>query len=788
MSAEPLKYGSKSKMHDDANPPTGFTHDEWVKLRDAIFFGCKGKGGVKHKNAHDVALSMNKIQEDYHRSCEIVMLNGRKCAEFFVKGFLLTVQERKGFANLSDNIKTVKGRITSDLHSRLHQLREKGNLPAHQNKFNPADKPVVAYNVYLIAKWIAKDLKLLPSSEQLMQKKTLSVKQVCDLLHKWGFAEYKASFEDNLIGGDILLSMDLETLEDLEVKLNHRRCLLSKIKRWSKKVIKPEVITIGDVVCLESDAKQSNCGLVLSNGHCVFEDKSVHLTKTLSLVKKKFDKKLDAGAVSDIIRKIGKPEEAKMFADAKIGGEELPEVDAEWLGDIGITRKLRKRNLPISIKTELERMNLNVRKARSDTVKKLKAIWDELEAKRMEAERQRLEAERQRLEAERKRLEAERQRLEAEREAERQRLKAEREAERKRKEAERKRLKAEREAERKRKEAERKRLKAEREAERKRKEAERRKKEEAERRKKEEAERRKKEAERQRKLLEMKMWTKIPDMNTTRNGLGVAVGDGKLFAVGGWGDKSGEYLDLKNVDAGWKKIPEMNTERSYLDVAVGDGKLFAVGGYDGRNTHKSGEYLDLKNVGAGWTKLPDMDTARNGLGVAVGDGKLFAVGGRDGRNRLQSGEYLDLKNMDAGWKEIPEMNTGRSDLGVAVGDGKLFAVGGYDGRNTHKSGEYLDLKNVNAGWTKLPEMDTERSGLGVAVGDGKLFAVGGSADDINPLKSGEYLDLENVDAGWTKIPDMNTKRYGLGVAVGDGKLFAVGGVGEKSGEYLRIAM
>eukprot|EP00466_Bigelowiella_natans_P021630 jgi/Bigna1/146705/aug1.119_g21413 len=471
MSAEPLKYGSKSKMHDDANPPTGFTHDEWVKLRDAIFFGCKGKGGVKHKNAHDVALSMNKIQEDYHRSCEIVMLNGRKCAEFFVKGFLLTVQERKGVANLSDNIKTVKGRITSDLHSRLHQLREKGNLPAHQNKFNPADKPVVAYNVYLIAKWIAKDLKLLPSSEQLMQKKTLSVKQVCDLLHKWGFAEYKTSFEDNLIGGDILLSMDLETLEDLEVKLNHRRCLLSKIKRWSKKVIKPEVITIGDVVHLKSDAKQSNCGLVLSNGHCVFEDKSVHLTKTLSLVKKKFDKKLDAGAVSDIIRKIGKPEEAKMFADAKIGGEELPEVDAEWLGDIGITRKLRKRNLPISIKTELERMNLNVRKARSDTVKKLKAMWDELEAKRLEAERKRMEAEGRQKDSD---WEAERKRMEAEREAE--------------KTATGKQKGKQKEKGRKQKE------------------------------------RRKKQSG-NKKFLEGKMWGKIPDMNTER----------WYYGVGGWG-------------------------------------------------------------------------------------------------------------------------------------------------------------------------------------------------------------------------------------------------------------
>eukprot|EP00466_Bigelowiella_natans_P019503 jgi/Bigna1/144403/aug1.87_g19111 len=293
---------------------------------------------------------------------------------------------------------------------------------------------------------------------------------------------------------------------------------------------------------------------------------------------------------------------------------------------------------------------------------------------------------------------------------------------------------------------------------------------------------------------------KLPDMMTKREYLGVAVGDGKLFAVGGYDGsnflKSGEYLDLKNVDAGWKKLPDMNTMRYGLGVVVGDGKLFAVGGYhfkDGSNLLKSGEYLDLKKMDAGWKKLPDMNIKRDGLGVAVGDSKLFAVGGEGGyRNLLKSGEYLDLKKMDAGWKKLPDMNTERNGLGVAVGDGKLFAVGGFDRSNYHKSGEYLDLKNVDAGWTKIPDMNTWRSCLGVAVGDGKLFAVGGFGGG-DSLASGEYLDLKNVNAGWKKIPDMNTMRKGLGVAVGDGKLFAVGGSAgdekeHKSGEYLRIAM
>eukprot|EP00466_Bigelowiella_natans_P009880 jgi/Bigna1/90962/estExt_fgenesh1_pg.C_840019 len=93
-----------------------------------------------------------------------------------------------------------------------------------------------------------------------------------------------------------------------------------------------------------------------------------------------------------------------------------------------------------------------------------------------------------------------------------------------------------------------------------------------------------------------------------------------------------ECLDLKNVDAGWKEVPDVMTERSFLGVVIGDGKLFAVGGADGPDgVGKPAEHLDsLKNVDARWKEIPDTITERLALGVAFGDGKVFAVGGADG--------------------------------------------------------------------------------------------------------------------------------------------------------------
>eukprot|EP00466_Bigelowiella_natans_P009942 jgi/Bigna1/81828/fgenesh1_pg.84_\ len=119
---------------------------------------------------------------------------------------------------------------------------------------------------------------------------------------------------------------------------------------------------------------------------------------------------------------------------------------------------------------------------------------------------------------------------------------------------------------------------------------------------------------------------------------GVSFTGHSLFSLRKCGDKA----TLVAVAQAEIQLTDSIQTLTVLGVAVGDGKLFAVGGYDGSNYHKSGEYLDLKNVDAGWKKLPDMNTEREGVGVAVGDGKLYAVGGGSGGNDLKSGEYLRI--------------------------------------------------------------------------------------------------------------------------------------------------
>src|SRR3954466_11779626 len=77
-------------------------------------------------------------------------------------------------------------------------------------------------------------------------------------------------------------------------------------------------------------------------------------------------------------------------------------------------------------------------------------------------------------------------------------------------------------------------------------------------------------------------------------------------------------------------MPNLLTPRSGLGVAVLNGKLYAVGGHDGKESLSSVERLDLAS--GQWERVRDMNRARWYGGVCVVDGSLYAAGGDNGRS------------------------------------------------------------------------------------------------------------------------------------------------------------
>jgi len=126
-------------------------------------------------------------------------------------------------------------------------------------------------------------------------------------------------------------------------------------------------------------------------------------------------------------------------------------------------------------------------------------------------------------------------------------------------------------------------------------------------------------------------------------------------------------------------------------MAVLDGKLYAVGGYgieeeeeeeewgnDGRPLNSVERYDPEMNA---WEAVAPMGSSRDECGVAVLEDQLYAVGGEgsepdsdDGDGALRSVIRYDLATNT--WETVAPMSTERKALGVTVLDGMLYAVGG----------------------------------------------------------------------------------------------------------------
>jgi N-acetylneuraminic acid mutarotase len=203
-------------------------------------------------------------------------------------------------------------------------------------------------------------------------------------------------------------------------------------------------------------------------------------------------------------------------------------------------------------------------------------------------------------------------------------------------------------------------------------------------------------------------------------------------------------LTVRAVDNSWATKASMPTARAQLGVAVVNGKIYAIGG---ANNTAAGptvlsvneEYDPATNT---WTKKEPMPTVRHSFGIAVYENKIYCIGGSINGPMLAVNEVYDPATDT--WETKTPMPTARAALSANVVTDKIYLIGGNPANTTNEAYDpYTDS------WTTKAEIPTGAVYAQSAVVKNKIFLFGGlSSRDSNQI----YYPETNTWTSGVSVP------------------------------------
>jgi Flp pilus assembly pilin Flp len=213
--------------------------------------------------------------------------------------------------------------------------------------------------------------------------------------------------------------------------------------------------------------------------------------------------------------------------------------------------------------------------------------------------------------------------------------------------------------------------------------------------------------------------------------MGVAVVNGKIITVGGFVGggvhRDGQPLVFEYDPAtdAWRALAPMKAGRGSVGVAVLNGKVYAIGGRTpaGITVDTNEVYDPATNT---WTAFAPLPKARDHMAVVAIEGKIHAIGGRftSPADRTDMHDIYDPATNT--WTSGPPLPTARSGLAYASYKGMAIVLGGEfpQEKRTFSENEGFDAK-ANT-WHTLAPMPQGRHAAG-ATSDGKTLYVGGGS-------------------------------------------------------------
>jgi hypothetical protein len=281
-------------------------------------------------------------------------------------------------------------------------------------------------------------------------------------------------------------------------------------------------------------------------------------------------------------------------------------------------------------------------------------------------------------------------------------------------------------------------------------------------------------------------WVSKASMQQARSSLGVAVVNGKIYAIGGKAENgvvgtNEEYDPETNT---WTLKRSMPTPRAGFATAVYQNKIYCIGG-----SNHTGVNEVYDPVTDSWENKTSMPTARTGLHANVASDKIYLIGGYVLDNNSDLGFSVSNLNevydpVTDSWTTMTSIPTGVSIYASAVVDNKIYFIDGVaqsslSNISRSKLNQIYDAEFDS--WSVGTPFPSTVGFYGVAGATTGVYAPKRiySLDRDFFLSEQPYVGVYDPERdSWSVGAVVPTNRYGLSVAVLNDKLYAIGGYTE----------
>jgi N-acetylneuraminic acid mutarotase len=278
-------------------------------------------------------------------------------------------------------------------------------------------------------------------------------------------------------------------------------------------------------------------------------------------------------------------------------------------------------------------------------------------------------------------------------------------------------------------------------------------------------------------------WEARAPMPTARFSFGVAVANGKIYAIGGAVNSSSALLAVNEeydpILNKWTEKAPMPTPRYGFATVAYDNKIYVFGGGIDNNSTLTDETLVYDPKTDGWVAKAPMPLARMLCQANVVKGEIYLIGGYPYPNATLNEAYDPATDT---WTTKAPIPIPAIACASAVVDDEIYVISGANFENATSplsaltSTQVYDPKTDT--WSSGAPIPTPLDSAGVGVitdADGRkaIYVVGGETDIFSPQSIVQIYFPQNNS--WNIGSSLPIPRSRLCAAVANNELYAIGG-------------